>query len=443
MIDDKVKTLIPEELVKETIKKCGIKKVGEANIRELVKLVNSIEKETGIKFIRMEMGVPGLEVSEIAIEAEYEALKKGVASKYPIIDGIDILKKEFSRFLKLFLDIEVPEHCCIPTVGSMQGAFAAFLIVSKLFKDRKTTLFIDPGFPVQKQQHVVLEIPYITFDVYNYRGEKLKDKLNDIISKNKISAIVYSNPNNPTWICFTEKELEIIGKIATDNDIIVIEDLAYFAMDFRKDYSKPGLPPFQPTVSKYTDNYILLVSSSKIFSYAGQRIAMIAVSPKLFNRNFDTLLEKFNHENFGYNFIYQIIYSLSGGVTHSVQYGLAALLKATNDAMYNFVENVKEYGRKAKLMKEILLKNNFYIVYDKDIDEPIADGFYFTFGYPGMSAGVLLEKLLCYGISAINLSITGSERKDGLRACVSQVSNEQIKDFEERIKMFTKFNPIY
>jgi hypothetical protein len=53
---------------------------------------------------------------------------------------------------------------------------------------------------------------------------------------------------------------------------VVIEDLAYFGMDFRKDISKPGVPPYQPTIAKYTDNYILLISTSKVFSYAGQRI---------------------------------------------------------------------------------------------------------------------------------------------------------------------------
>ena len=39
------------------------------------------------------------------------------------------------------------------------------------------------------------------------------------------------------------------------------------------------------------------------------------------------------------------------GVTHSVQYGLAALLKAVNDGNYKFIDDVKEYGEKARVMK--------------------------------------------------------------------------------------------
>ena len=93
-----------------------------------------------------------------------------------------------------------------------------------------------------------------------------------------MSSLIYSNPNNPTWICLTEEELSIIGELCRKYDVIAIEDLAYFGMDFRKDYLNPGEPPFQPTVARYTDDYVLLISSSKIFSYAGQRIAIMAIS---------------------------------------------------------------------------------------------------------------------------------------------------------------------
>ena len=114
---------------------------------------------------------------------------------------------------------------------------------------------------------------YESFDVYEYRGQKLKEKLESYLSKGNINCIIYSNPNNPAWICLTQEELKIIGDLANEYDVIVIEDLAYFAMDFRVDLSKPGEAPYQATVAKYTGNYVLMISSSKVFSYAGQRIA--------------------------------------------------------------------------------------------------------------------------------------------------------------------------
>ena len=260
-------TPINKNTVSQKIKESGLEKVGNASIRELVKLVNEIEKVTGDKYIRMEMGVPGLEPPEIAIDGEIKALKRGVASKYPMIEGVEDLKKEISRFVKNFADIDVDPKGCLPTVGSMQGGFASFLVSCRRDPQKDTTLFIDPGFPVQKQQHKVLGLNYETFDVYNYRGEKLREKLESYLKKGNISTILYSNPNNPSWICFTENELEIIGDLANKYDVVIIEDLAYFGMDFRQDMSKPGEPPYQPTVANYTDNYILLISSSKSLAW--------------------------------------------------------------------------------------------------------------------------------------------------------------------------------
>ena len=104
----------------------------------------------------------------------------------------------------------------------------------------------------------------------------------------------------------------------------------------------------------------------------------------------------------------------------------------------NFLDNVKEYEQRAKVMKKIFLKNGFSIVYDMDDHEPIADGFYFTISYPGFTGEELIEELMYYGVSAISLSVTGSERTEGLRACVSLVSTDQFPDLEYRLKKFNE-----
>lgn len=435
-------TPIDFEIVNDKINELNVQEVGKATIREIKRLVDNIESASGKKFIRMEMGVPGLPPAQVGTDAEIEALQRGVAAIYPDIDGIPVLKKEVSLFVKNFLDIDVDPAGCIPTVGSMQGGFAAFMTLSRMNKKKDTTLFIDPGFPVHKQQHRVMGLKFDSFDVYEYRGEKLRPKLESYFAKGNIHSVLYSNPNNPSWICFTDEELKIIGDLANQYNVVILEDLAYFGMDFRKDYSKPGVPPFQPTVAKYTDNYILLISSSKAFSYAGQRIGMMVISDKLFNTYSDDLLRNYTSNQFGRAMIFGTVYSLSSGTAHSAQYALAAILKAANEGKFNFVEEVKEYGEKAKIMKKLFVDNGFRIVYDKDIDQPIADGFYFTIMYPGFDGPDLIEELLYYGISAISLSITGSEHTEGLRACVSLVKRTQFPELEYRLKKFHDHHPI-
>jgi hypothetical protein len=89
-------------------------------------------------------------------------------------------------------------------------------------------------------------------------------------------------------------------------------------------------------------------------------------------------------------------------------------------------------------MKKLFTDNGFAIVYDKDEDQPIADGFYFTFSYPGFLGSELLRELLFYGISAIALNITGSERHEGIRACVSLVGRDQFPELESRLNQFRR-----
>jgi aspartate/methionine/tyrosine aminotransferase len=315
------------EIIDKKIEKLRIANIGRASIREIVALVNLVEEETGLKYIRMEMGVPGLPPSEIGIEAEIRALKAGIAAIYPMVDGIRPLKQETSRFVKNFLDISVSPEGCIPTVGSMQGTYAAFKAAANAVSGKDTTLFIDPGFPVQKQQMMILGQKYEKFDVFNFRGDKLRQKLEEYLAKGNICSIVYSNPNNPSWICLSEEELKIIGDVANKYDIIVLEDLAYLCMDFRQDMSKPGMPPFQPTVAKYTDNYVLFISGSKIFSYAGQRCGLMVISNSLFKRDYPALQQRFGGTDFGSTITLRLLYALSSGTCHSSQYAMAAMLK--------------------------------------------------------------------------------------------------------------------
>jgi aspartate/methionine/tyrosine aminotransferase len=230
--------------------------------------------------------------------------------------------------------------------------------------------------------------------------------------------------------------LKTIGELATKYDVIVIEDLAYFGMDFRKDYGKPGIPPYQPSVSHHTENYILLLSASKMFSYAGQRIGMIITSEKLRTRHYPNLKKYFGNDILGHFISYGILYATTAGTSHTAQYALAATLKAINDGKIDFAAALHPYMEKAKIMKALFQKYGFYIVYTDENSE-LADGFYFTIAYPGMTSGELMKEFLYYGISAISLAITGSENPNGLRACVSFVRMNQMAVLEERLLEFS------
>ena len=433
-------TPINKELIDNTIREHGIQDFAKATIREVKGVAAHAEKESGVEFIKMEMGIPGLPAAQVGVDAQIKSLQDGIAHSYPDIQGLPALKEAASEFVKAFIGVDINPEGCVPVCGSMQGTFASFLTCSQADKKKDTVLFIDPGFPVQKMQLQVQGTKYETFDVYNFRGEKLGPKLESYLTNGNICAIVYSNPNNPSWICMTDDELRTSGSLATKYDCIIMEDLAYFAMDFRRDI-RPFQKPYQPSVANYTDNYILLISGSKAFSYAGERIGVTCISDKLFHRHYHDLAERYEGLPFGPVFSTRMLYALSSGTSHSAQYAMAAMLKAAAEGKFDFRSEIKIYGDRAHKLKEIFTRHNFYIVYDKDLDQPIADGFYFTIGYPGMTSGELAHELMYYGVSAICLVTTGSEQ-EGLRVCTSFIRDEQYAALEERMSIFAENNPV-
>ena len=435
---DIMKLPITDSALASVLKQMDILEISSATIRQSGAIARALEQSTSVEFLHLEMGIPGLPPTRVGIEAEKKALDAGVASEYPNMYGIPSLKKQSSRFLKAFLDIDIDPLGCIPTVGSMQGSFSTFLLCAHLEPERDTILFIDPGFPVQRTQARILGIKSDSFDIYDYRGSKLRGMLESKLCKGNVAALIYSSPNNPAWFNLTDEELQIIGELATKYDTIVIEDLAYMCMDFRKPLGKPYEPPFQPTVAKYTDNYIIMMSGSKMFSYAGQRIAIIAISDHLFKREYPLLKEWYRMSRLGDAFVFAVLYAVSSGASHSAQYALAEMLGAAADGELDFVTAAAEYARRASLTKKMFRDNGFHIVYDMDGDEPVSDGFFYTMGYKDMTGGELMGELIRYGIATISLSTTGS-RQAGVRICVSQLNRpEQLDMLEERLRLFSE-----
>lgn len=434
--------IFSEELVAQAVKDLHIADLSRATIGDVLLVAQYLEKATGLPFIRMDQGSPGLPANQVGIEAEKAALDRGVGSQYPAAAGVPELKEAASQFVKAFINIDISPRACVPTTGSVAGSFGSFLACTQRLPGNDKVLFIDPGFPIQKSQLRIIGVEWKEFDIYHYRGAALREKLESFLRAGDIAAIVYSNPNNPAWICLEEEELQIIGELATQYDVVVLEDMAYFCMDFRRDLSHPFEAPYPPTVARYTDNYILMLSSSKIFSYAGQRMALTCISDRLFDRQFPALAERYKDAGvFGSTLIASILYMITSGCTASTQYAYAEMLRRSTEGKINFVEDTREYARRAERMKQIFTDHGFHIVYDYDATQVVGDGFFFTIGYGDLTGGELLRELLYYGVSSISLSTTGSEQQ-GVRACTSRMREELYPVMEARMQAFQEDHPL-
>ena len=434
--------IFSEALVAEACRVNNIADLSTATIGEILLAAQYLEQKTGIPFVRMDQGSPGLPINHYGVEAEKRALDSGIGSQYPAAAGVPELKQAASAFIKAFIDVDVSPRSCVPTTGSVAASFGAFIACTQRIPGKDKVLFIDPGFPIQKSQLRVLGISWREFDIYAWRGAaRLREKLEQELTAGDIAAIVYSNPNNPAWICLEEEELKVVGEMATKYDAVVMEDLAYFCMDYRRELGRPYEAPFLPTVARYTDNYILMLSASKIFSYAGQRIALCCIGDRLYEKQYPALAERYLDAGvFGVTLTASILYMITSGCTATTQYGYAEMLRLSCEGKIDFVEDTREYARRAARMKEIFCRHGFTVVYDHDVTRPVGDGFFFTLGYEGLSGDELVVELMYYGVSSISLSTTGSLQQ-GVRGCTSRMREELYPVLEERMAAFEKDHP--
>ena len=425
------------DIMAQACRHCNISSAGAATIMENARLAGFLEKQTGIRVIHMELGSPGLPPNHIGVEAEKAALDAGVGSKYPPTDGLPVLKEASSRFVKAFLNVDWPPRHHIPTVGSMLGSFGALAAVNQCRPERGKVLVLEPSFSANKQQMAILGIGWKGVEVADLRAAGFEDALRAELGGGEYSAVFYSNPNNPSWMCLSEEELQALARVADASETIVIEDLAYFCMDFRQEgFGIPYQPPYPPTVARYTENCMLLLSGSKIYSYAGQRIGVLCVGPELYYKRFPAFAERYGGFGiFGLTITGNILDMITSGCTASTQWGLAAMMDRSCEGSLRFLDDVGEYSARAARMKEIFLRHGFTISYEEDASGKIGDGFFFTLSYGNMDSGTLVDELLAYGVSTVSLETMGSCRK-GVRVCSSRIHGDQFDLLEERMAAF-------
>ena len=143
--------------LRSALERMDIAAIAQASIRQSGDIARIMETQTGMEFLHLEMGVPGLPPEKAGVEAECRALQSGVASQYPNMFGIPELKQQASRFIRAFLDVGVAPQGCIPTVGSMLLAARAREGYDPLHRPRVPRAAqpgADPRYPQRVVRHL-------------------------------------------------------------------------------------------------------------------------------------------------------------------------------------------------------------------------------------------------------------------------------------------------
>lgn len=111
-------------------------------------------------------------------------------------------------------------------------------------------------------------VPLTTYAEEGYRYAD-KERIEKLITP-RTKAMLLTNPGNPTGTVLTKEDMQIIGKVALDNDIFIVSDEVYreFVYDGLEMSSFGQIP-------EIADRTIIVDSVSKRFSACGARIGTV------------------------------------------------------------------------------------------------------------------------------------------------------------------------
>jgi len=405
----------------------------EFSIEEFWSAVDQLEKVLGIDYIRMDFGVPGLAPFEVCLSKHVETLGPGaLPQNYPPYTGVPQLRIAVASFIFNRLGTRCPVENVFVTCGGTQALFVAQAVAAKLEANRKRAVFLSPTYPPMISQARFLGLEIETIEIDGKRGVTLLNAIRQAFERGEVAAFCWASPNNPTWTVLTHYELEHLAALCKDYGVVPIEDLTYLGMlDPESDALRKGFP----SIAQFADEYFLVLSASKMLSYAGERIGFLAASSALLDRESASLEEAFGASPVR-RACGSFIFNLTAGAPNSSQYGVADVLDAINSGTVDLDRVLSVYAERSRTVKQLLKENGFYFIYGSSEAEEL-NGFYICFGFPGMSGVELLKELLYVGITVLPLSVFSSERTDGVRACVGRVSDEKLTLLASRLKLFS------
>lgn len=168
---------------------------------------------------------PDPSTPDSVLKAALDAINEGTTSHYVMPIGSPELKKliadRIERKCGLKLD---PDRNLIINSGSDNGLlFAIFPWICQ----GDEVLIHDPSYPNNFQDIEILggvpvSVPTYEEDGWHLRIEEYEKRVTD-----RTKMVLLTNPNNPTGVCYTRKELEDLAAFCVKHDLVCVVDQAF------------------------------------------------------------------------------------------------------------------------------------------------------------------------------------------------------------------------
>ncbi len=230
-------------------------------------------KAEGIDVISFGAGEPDFDTPDHIKAAVREGLDKGVG-KYTDVAGLLTLRKAIASEMSRVHNTKIEPENVLVSAGAKHSLFNLFMAL------------IDPG------DEVIIPAPYwVSYpDMVMLAGGTpvfLPTKAEDDFAVTaaqvaaactpKTRAIVLNNPSNPTGSVYTRAQIEALGRVVVEKNILVISDDIYRSLV----YAGAEYVSIAGLSQELADRTILIDGVSKTYAMTGWRIGYTATTAAL------------------------------------------------------------------------------------------------------------------------------------------------------------------
>jgi aminotransferase len=226
--------------------------------------------------INLSQGICDLPLSPILANNVNQAIREGF-NIYTRYDGIDELRKQISQKMYSFNKTSYnPENEIVVTSGTSAAFFLALFSIKSSLDE---IILFQPfyGYHYNTIKALGMKPVVINMDPENDWSIDFNEVQQKITSKTK--AIIINTPSNPSGKVFSKDEIEKIGKIAINHNIVIITDEIYEYITY--DNIKHISPA---SIDNIKENVITIGGFSKTFSITGWRIAYICGNKEIIKK---------------------------------------------------------------------------------------------------------------------------------------------------------------
>ncbi len=359
-------------------------------------------RKQGIDIIGFGAGEPDFDTPDFVKEAAIKALKEG-KTRYTPAAGIPELREGIAKRLKEKNGIDYSPSEVIVTPGAKMGLYEIFSVI---LNPGDEVIVPAPYWVSYTEQIKLCDGKPVILELSEENGfvltaESLKEKITE-----RTKALVLNTPSNPTGAVIPRTELEKIGEICLENNILIISDECYEEFCYDEEHVSIA------SLSKEIRDITFTVNAfSKSYSMTGWRLGWVAAQEEYIKKI--TIIQSQTISN------------------------------PTSFAMYGALAALEDKGKFPSMMKEEFRKRRDFVIGEflsiEGITCPVPKGAFYAF--PNIKAYIIGNikndiELTAYLLEEARVAVVPGSAfgKEGYIRLSYATSMENLKEGMKRIK---------